>query len=168
MGYHDKTKIYVGLQSLEGYVWLTGTHGCAYCCTTVSIDYLEKIADYGTEPPEKKSVTQVRNLSRPSTSYILPEDIRSFPEAGPLLISSRSTSRSKGKEKRTFCVANKWKWRDETFCIHCTESYSSSIPKEEWVECNACMLWAHTKYVNGNIIFDEMKLKLCLIIEMNE
>lgn len=47
---------------------------------------------------------------------------------------------------------------DETFCLECTEPYSSSILGEEWVQCTGCKLWAHTKCVNSrNILFFECK-----------
>lgn len=27
---------------------------------------------------------------------------------------------------------------DETFCLECTESYSLSVPGEEWIQCTTC------------------------------
>jgi hypothetical protein len=32
---------------------------------------------------------------------------------------------------------------EETFCLVCMETFNSSKPNEEWIECNKCKLWTH-------------------------
>ena len=69
----------------------------------------------------------------------------------------------KNNRKITLREANKKKSsddgsdEDEAFCLKCTESYSSSNGGEEWIQCTACKLWAHTTFVNKNILFYECK-----------
>ncbi|XP_053623521.1 uncharacterized protein LOC128682698 [Plodia interpunctella] len=46
---------------------------------------------------------------------------------------------------------------DDTICIECTESYSVSLPGEEWIQCIICKLWAHSKCAKGNLMFYECK-----------
>ncbi|KAK0087551.1 hypothetical protein PV326_005154 [Microctonus aethiopoides] len=82
-----------------------------------------------------------------STSFILPENMRPFPKAGPRLEKKRNTRKRRKSESE----------EDETFGLECTESYSSSVSEEEWVQCITCKLWAHTKCANGNILFCECK-----------
>ncbi|XP_060843181.1 uncharacterized protein LOC132923302 [Rhopalosiphum padi] len=32
---------------------------------------------------------------------------------------------------------------DETFCLVCMETFSSSKPNEQWIECSKCKFWTH-------------------------
>lgn len=32
---------------------------------------------------------------------------------------------------------------DDCFCLICSDSYKNSLPKEGWIRCNACKMWAH-------------------------
>lgn len=38
---------------------------------------------------------------------------------------------------------------DDYFCLVCTESYSDSLPGEEWVQCTSCQDWAHIRCTSG-------------------
>ncbi|CAK1588432.1 unnamed protein product [Parnassius mnemosyne] len=82
----------------------------------------------------------------------------------------KGASKGKGKGKKAFHETNKRNNdedksdEDDTFCLECTESYSLSIPGEEWsipgeewIQCTTCKLWAHAKCTNGNILFYECK-----------
>ena len=41
----------------------------------------------------------------------------------------------------------------DTFCLICTEPFSNSRPKEKWVQCIVCHLWAHEACTDGNLRF---------------
>ncbi|CAH1979532.1 unnamed protein product [Acanthoscelides obtectus] len=38
---------------------------------------------------------------------------------------------------------------DDCFCLVCTESYSDSLPGEEWIQCSSCRAWAHINCTSG-------------------
>lgn len=42
---------------------------------------------------------------------------------------------------------------EEVFCLVCGEPWSKSKPKEEWVKCTNCRLWAHSKCAGGQAVF---------------
>lgn len=38
---------------------------------------------------------------------------------------------------------------DDYSCLICCEGYAESLPGENWIQCQACREWAHTKCVPG-------------------
>lgn len=46
---------------------------------------------------------------------------------------------------------------DDCLCLICCDSYSQSLPSEEWVQCRSCKEWAHDKCVTG-----DSKLFICV------
>ena len=42
---------------------------------------------------------------------------------------------------------------DEVFCLICSEPYSNSRPREKWVRCVECCLWAHEECTAGSSPF---------------
>lgn len=46
---------------------------------------------------------------------------------------------------------------DDCLCLICCDSYSQSLPSEEWVQCRSCKEWAHDKCVTG-----DSKLFVCI------
>lgn len=69
-----------------------------------------------------------------------------------------SESKSKGEHEKKRCEnsKNKKKKKDnikpnlceesedeECFCLMCGESFKASRPKEEWIQCSSCKMWAH-------------------------
>ncbi|CAH2107540.1 unnamed protein product [Euphydryas editha] len=112
-----------------------------------------------TDTPEKENLMQLK--AKQQSSKTLTKKTKK-----PKITGRKSTGTRKGVKnegRKTLRESNKKKSdddesdEDETFCLECTESYSSSILGEEWVQCTACKLWAHTKCVNGNILFYECK-----------
>lgn len=42
---------------------------------------------------------------------------------------------------------------DDTFCLVCTEKFSTSKPGEDWIRCTKCHAWAHDKCVDADLYF---------------
>lgn len=112
-----------------------------------------------TDTPEKENLIQLKTKQQSSKTP-------TKKTKKPKITGEKSTGARKdrkGKGKKALREANKEESddyesdEDETFCLECTESYSSSILGEEWVQCTGCKLWAHTKCVNRNILFYECK-----------
>ncbi|KAI8440679.1 hypothetical protein MSG28_009033 [Choristoneura fumiferana] len=66
------------------------------------------------------------------------------------------TNKGKGKGKKTKQQAPKMTTssEDETedcFCLVCMESYISSRPGEDWLQCSGCKLWAHEACTTGDL-----------------
>lgn len=74
--------------------------------------------------------------------------------------NNNNKGKGKGKRKRKEKVQEKAKRRVlqesesdsnedlEWYCIVCCDSYSNSLPREQWIECIMCKNWAHVKCIN--------------------
>lgn len=38
-------------------------------------------------------------------------------------------------------------------CLVCMESYSKSLPGDDWIQCTKCKMWAHTRCSTGDLLF---------------
>ncbi|CAH2015570.1 unnamed protein product [Acanthoscelides obtectus] len=41
----------------------------------------------------------------------------------------------------------------DCFCVVCMESFSQSVPKEEWIQCIECKSWAHLACTEGDLFY---------------
>lgn len=61
-------------------------------------------------------------------------------------------AKKKAIKKKVFTLSDSSSDNCEEYaCLICDESYSESIPGEEWVRCHACLKWAHQKCTSGTI-----------------
>lgn len=115
-----------------------------------------------------------------TTRFIVnPEDIRPFPKAPQRVANGRRKGKSaeltstpvkdelealqqntsakkkkvskEEKQKVKKKLPNSENVKTDYFCLYCTEPYSNSRPKEKWIQCTKCNLWAHEECTAGEI-----------------
>lgn len=93
-----------------------------------------------TDTPEKENLKELK-IKRQSR-----KTLKKIPKITQGKFKGTSKDKGKGKGKKLFMrqirgIPNDEEDEsdeDETFCLECTESYSLSVPGEEWIQCTTC------------------------------
>ncbi|KAJ8949417.1 hypothetical protein NQ318_007517 [Aromia moschata] len=97
--------------------------------------------DDGKELPKQAQTTNSRK-----GSLDLKDDM-------PLIAFKGKAKAKKNKDKGYSSTEISESEEDECFCVVCAESFSQSIPNEEWVQCSDCRGWSHARCITGTGLF---------------
>jgi len=114
----------------------------------------------GKNKPRKRGRTRILT-DTPEKQMIEQETAERQLAKKPKKSSTKAKGKSMPATKAPTKVKNSKKPRqeqvdsdtDEVFCLICTEPYSNSRPREKWVRCVECCLWAHEECTAGSSPF---------------
>lgn len=65
----------------------------------------------------------------------------------------KKDSKKQANRKNTKTLNDDSSSDEETFCLICVESWSNSLPKEKWIQCTQCKMWAHEKCADSGLFY---------------
>lgn len=139
------------------------------CCNQHLI--LEDIRPFPKADPRKKKVHPRRRSTAILTDTPIKELLKQTLQAKKELVNrkvKRQLFNTQKKASSNINLKNKVNYntniaieKEETYCLCCLDSYSSSAPGEIWIQCLKCKLWAHEscaskkkRFVCSNCISD--------------
>ncbi|CAH1995144.1 unnamed protein product [Acanthoscelides obtectus] len=115
-----------------------------------------------TDTPEKDALASQQRKRKSKTSMKIEKSKKRAVKKAILISSSESDGESHSDKKIHRKLGRKNKKtnikkrqlpsdteEDDCFCLVCTESYSDSLPGEEWIQCSSCRAWAHINCTSG-------------------
>ncbi|KAJ8939486.1 hypothetical protein NQ318_022540 [Aromia moschata] len=103
----------------------------------------------------KKDLSKIDNAKRKAVKksfFSEKDDGKELPKQAQTTNSRKGQSK-KNKDKGYSSTEISESEEDECFCVVCAESFSQSIPNEEWVQCSDCRGWSHARCITGTGLF---------------
>lgn len=68
-------------------------------------------------------------------------------------LDGRKTKRNTTNKKKTYTQQESSSEEEECYCVVCMSAYSESRPREKWIQCTVCKMWAHEECTKGSLTY---------------
>ena len=119
----------------------------------------EEVRPFQKAPPRERVKTNRKRSSAILTDTPVKKSLedrekaKCLPQTRKVLLKSKGGNPPIQKKNKSKILESSDSDEEDTFCLMCMEPYSNSKPGEPWIQCRSCLMWAHEKCSDGNLLF---------------